>query len=134
MYRVSPFSYLVGGMLATGVANTDVTCSSIEVLVVDPIAGQNCSTYFKSYMDLAGGSLTNPGATSGCEFCSIASTNVFLADINIFVRIICPSQTLVYAELLKLVFTTMEKLRYTLGFHWLQRHGRLVLLLVKQSA
>ncbi|KAJ7479046.1 ABC-2 type transporter-domain-containing protein [Mycena latifolia] len=84
MYRVSPFSYLVGGMLATGVANTEVHCSSIELLIVDPAGGQNCAQYFAPYMELAGGSLLNPNATSACEFCSLADTNVFLGTINIF--------------------------------------------------
>ncbi|KAJ7512027.1 ABC-2 type transporter-domain-containing protein [Mycena galericulata] len=84
MYRVSPFSYLVGGMLATGVANTDVICSSIEVLVVDPVAGQTCGQYFAAYMELAGGNILNPNATSACEFCSIADTNVFLGALDIF--------------------------------------------------
>ncbi|KAJ7076067.1 ABC-2 type transporter-domain-containing protein [Mycena belliarum] len=83
MYRVSPFSYLVGGMLATGVANTEVHCSSIEVLIVDPTAGMNCLDYFKPYLAIAGGSVVNPNATSACEFCSVASTNVFLKSINI---------------------------------------------------
>ncbi|KAJ7716581.1 ABC-2 type transporter-domain-containing protein [Mycena maculata] len=84
MYRVSPFSYLVGGMLATGVGNAKVVCSSIEVLVVDPVAGQNCGQYFAPYMQLAGGNLLNPNATSDCEFCSLADTNVFLEADNIF--------------------------------------------------
>ncbi|KAJ7695504.1 hypothetical protein B0H17DRAFT_1056061 [Mycena rosella] len=84
MYRVSPFSYLVGGMLATGVANTEVHCSSIELLNVDPTAGKTCGDYFAAYMSFAGGSVVNPDATSGCQFCSVAETNVFLAGINIF--------------------------------------------------
>jgi ABC-type multidrug transport system permease subunit len=86
MYRVSPFSYLVGGMLAAGVANTEVICSSIELLHVDPVAGENCSTYFTPYMQVAGGSLLNPDATSDCQFCSVAETNVFLAASGISVR------------------------------------------------
>ncbi|KAJ7758952.1 ABC-2 type transporter-domain-containing protein [Mycena maculata] len=84
MYRVSPFSYLVGGMLATGVANTEVVCSSIEILVVDPIAGQTCGQYFAPYIAEAGGNILNPNATSGCEFCTVAGTNVFLAASDIF--------------------------------------------------
>ncbi|KAJ7657217.1 ABC-2 type transporter-domain-containing protein [Mycena polygramma] len=81
--RVSPFTYLVAGMLGVGVANTKVVCSSIELLTVDPVAGQNCGQYFAPYMQLAGGAVTNPNATSGCQFCSIADTNVFLAGIGI---------------------------------------------------
>ncbi|KAJ6631165.1 ABC transporter CDR4 [Mycena sp. CBHHK59/15] len=83
MYRVSPFSYLVGGMLATGVANVEVECSSIEILKVDPVAGQ-CLDYFKPYLEIAGGKVLNPNATSACEYCPIADTNVFLEAINIF--------------------------------------------------
>ncbi|KAJ7910672.1 ABC-2 type transporter-domain-containing protein [Mycena leptocephala] len=73
MYRVSPFTYLVGGMLATGVANTEVICSSIELLNVDPVAGQNCEQYFAPYMAFAGGNVLNPNATSG-------STNISYDD------------------------------------------------------
>ncbi|KAJ6535720.1 ABC transporter CDR4 [Mycena capillaripes] len=83
LYRVSPFTYLVGGMLGVGVANTEVICSNIELLTVDPVAGQNCSAYFAPYIQLAGGSVLNPGATSACQFCSISETNVFLAGIGI---------------------------------------------------
>ncbi|CAK5272262.1 unnamed protein product [Mycena citricolor] len=83
MYRVSPFSYFVGGMLATGLANTNVTCSPIELLHVDPTAGLNCGQYFAPYMQVAGGQVMNPNATSACEFCSISDTNVFLAASNI---------------------------------------------------
>ncbi|KAF7289891.1 hypothetical protein MIND_01363800 [Mycena indigotica] len=83
MYRVSPFTYLVGGMLSTGVANTQVTCSDIELLVVDPFAGQTCAEYFRPYMQLAGGSLWNPTALAGCQFCAISDTNVFLAATEI---------------------------------------------------
>ncbi|KAJ7160558.1 ABC-2 type transporter-domain-containing protein [Mycena crocata] len=84
MYRVSPFTYLVGGMLATGVANTEVVCSSLELLRVDPTAGKTCAEYLAPYMQLAGGAVMNPNATSSCEFCPIAKTNVFLESINIF--------------------------------------------------
>ncbi|KAJ7057874.1 ABC-2 type transporter-domain-containing protein [Mycena amicta] len=83
MYRVSPFSYLVGGMLSTGVANTAVVCSDIELLVVDPLPGQTCGEYFLPYKQIAGGSVHNPNATSGCQFCAIAETNVFLAASEI---------------------------------------------------
>ncbi|KAJ7770562.1 ABC-2 type transporter-domain-containing protein [Mycena metata] len=83
MYRVSPFTYLVGGMLATGVANTQVHCSSIETLTVEPTAGMNCNQYFAPYQQLAGGSVLNPDATSACQFCSISDTNVFLDAIGI---------------------------------------------------
>ncbi|KAJ7176335.1 ABC-2 type transporter-domain-containing protein [Mycena crocata] len=84
MYRVSPFSYLVSGMISSGIANTEVVCSSIEIVTVDPIVGQTCGDYFGPYIQLAGGSVLNPNATSSCNFCPISETNVFLAATNVF--------------------------------------------------
>ncbi|MCJ1437052.1 hypothetical protein MMC27_006437 [Xylographa pallens] len=82
MYRVSPFTYLVSGMLATAIANTDIVCSSIEYLNFQPPAGQTCQAYMTSYIDAAGGYLQNPSATANCSFCAASSTNTFLAQVN----------------------------------------------------
>lgn len=80
MYRVSPFTYLVSGVLSVGLANTAVQCSSIEMLTLaPPKAGETCESFLGAYVSYAGGQLLNPNATSNCEFCSLASTNEFLA-------------------------------------------------------
>ena len=83
MYRVSPFTYLVDGMLGVGVGLSTVTCSSTELLRFDPPSGQNCGTYMQQWISTAGGQLSNPSATSGCEFCAIAQTDVFLSQFGI---------------------------------------------------
>lgn len=82
MYRVSPFTYLIDGMLSVAVANTDVVCSDIEYKVFDPPSGMTCEGYMSTYIATAGGSLKNPDATSDCQFCTVQSTNVFLASVN----------------------------------------------------
>ena len=84
MYRVSPFTYLVGGMLSTGLANTNVECSDIEYLNFNPAPGMNCSTYLEPYISVAGGYLTDAtkGASSNCQFCPVSDTNTFLASFN----------------------------------------------------
>lgn len=83
MYRVSPFTYLIGGMLATAVANSQVTCSQIELTVFDPPNGQNCGNYMSSFLNFAGGNLLNPEATVDCRYCSISDTNRFLSALSI---------------------------------------------------
>ncbi|KAK2624440.1 hypothetical protein QTJ16_006390 [Diplocarpon rosae] len=83
MYRVSPFSYLVAGMIGTGLANVDVTCSDIEYLFVEPANNLTCGEYFASYIDSSGGYLTNPEATTRCQFCSVADTNTLLHGLGI---------------------------------------------------
>lgn len=82
MYRVSPFTYLVDGMLSVGLANTNIVCSSIEFLHFNPRSGETCARYMASYIETAGGYLENPNATTDCSFCSENSTNTFLALLS----------------------------------------------------
>ena len=82
MYRVSPFTYLVEGMLSTGVANTAVSCAANEFVTFQPPPGQTCRAYMRPYIGQAGGYLDNPGATADCRYCTYASTNVFLTGVS----------------------------------------------------
>ena len=82
MYRVSPFTYLVDGMLSTGVANQEVTCASNEYVHFNAPSGETCGTYMQPYISAAGGYLRDPNATGECDFCTYASTNVFLEGVS----------------------------------------------------
>ncbi|UPK97200.1 hypothetical protein LCI18_008135 [Fusarium solani-melongenae] len=83
MYYVSPFTYLVGGMLSTAVANADVVCASNEWVSFTPPNGTTCAKFMESYIAQVGGKLQDPEATDKCSFCTIASTNVYLGAVNI---------------------------------------------------
>jgi ATP-binding cassette subfamily G (WHITE) protein 2 (PDR) len=83
MYRVSPFTYLVGGMLSVGVANTQVNCSPTELLRFTPAPGQTCAEYMQPWLSTQGGNLLNPQSSGECEFCALDSTNAFLAQFEI---------------------------------------------------
>ncbi|KIW22564.1 uncharacterized protein PV07_10850 [Cladophialophora immunda] len=81
MYRVSPFTYLIGGWAGTGLANRAVVCAKNELAVFDPPTGQTCGQYLSAYLDDgAPGSLLNPSATASCEYCPIRNANQFLAQ------------------------------------------------------
>jgi ATP-binding cassette subfamily G (WHITE) protein 2 (PDR) len=82
MYRVSPFTYLVSGLLSTGLANTNIVCADIEYLHFQPHAGETCGQYMASYIDIYGGYLQNTGAMSDCSFCSASSTNIYLERLS----------------------------------------------------
>ncbi|KAF1977467.1 ABC drug exporter AbcA [Bimuria novae-zelandiae CBS 107.79] len=82
MYRVSPFTYLVSGMLSVGVANTEVVCGDNELLHFEPPNGSTCSEYMSPYQQAVGGYSANPDATTDCQFCVIGDTNVFLAGVH----------------------------------------------------
>ena len=55
MYYVSPFHYLVEGLLATAIKDTRVTCASIEYLRFSPPDSQTCEDYMRPYISVAGG-------------------------------------------------------------------------------
>ncbi|KAF8206136.1 P-loop containing nucleoside triphosphate hydrolase protein [Mycena galopus ATCC 62051] len=79
MYHVTPFTYLIEGLLGQAIGGKAMVCSAIELVTVNPPAGQTCGDYFAGYLSFAGGYLTNSDATSACEFCSTATTDEFLA-------------------------------------------------------
>ncbi|OAL34840.1 hypothetical protein AYO20_05800 [Fonsecaea nubica] len=81
MYRVSPFTYLIDGMLSTSVAHTTVTCAANEYLHFAAPAGQTCAEYMRAYMAVAGGYLQDPSG-SNCSYCQIATTDDFLATVS----------------------------------------------------
>lgn len=78
MYRVSPFTYLVSGMLSTGVSGAATTCEAVEFLKFTPPANQTCGDYLGAYIKLAGGYLQDPMATAECAFCRISETDTYL--------------------------------------------------------
>lgn len=82
MYRCNPFTYLIQGMLSTGLANTNVVCALREFLTFSPGPGQTCGEYMKNYIDASGGYLLDENSTSSCEFCVLSSTNTYLALVN----------------------------------------------------
>lgn len=84
MYYLSPFTYLIEGMLVTGLANTDVVCSSIEILTFNPPSGQTCNQYMGAYIDATGGQLVQntENATQNCKFCSSKETNSVLSGLS----------------------------------------------------
>ncbi|KAL2797413.1 ATP-binding cassette transporter [Aspergillus keveii] len=84
MYRASPFTYWIGGMSSTQVHDREVVCSSKELSTFDPPGNQTCQEYMAEYIGLAGGSLQNPDATSGCSYCSLTVADQYLAGSKIY--------------------------------------------------
>ncbi|VUC22208.1 unnamed protein product [Clonostachys rosea] len=84
MYRVSPFTYLVSGILSTGLANAQIKCSSEEFLRFSPPSPSTCSEYLAAYIQDNGGYLVPESAnsTTECVFCSGSETNIFLKSVS----------------------------------------------------
>jgi len=78
MYHVSPYTYLVEGLVGQATGNQEINCASVEFVTINPPSGQSCSQYMDRYISSAGGYLTNPDATSSCKFCAFRTTDQFL--------------------------------------------------------
>jgi ATP-binding cassette subfamily G (WHITE) protein 2 (SNQ2) len=94
MYRVSPFTYLIEGLVGQGlyfnllfvielnsssvIGGQPIICASTELVPIVPPDGLTCVNYMGPFMSYAGGYLTNPNATSGCLYCPFQTTDQYL--------------------------------------------------------
>jgi len=84
MYRISPFTYLVSGLLSVGLANAHISCSKEELLSFSPPSLSPCSEYLASYIEKHGGYLVPASmqSTTECVFCTGSDTNIFLKSVS----------------------------------------------------
>jgi ATP-binding cassette subfamily G (WHITE) protein 2 (SNQ2) len=78
MYRVSPYTYVVEGLLGQAIGRQEITCAPLEYVHLDPPSGESCLQYLDSYISAMGGYLTNPNATASCQFCAYRTSDQFL--------------------------------------------------------
>lgn len=84
MYRVSPFTYLVSGMLSTSTADGKVICAANEYLIMQPPTGSTCAEYLYGFVEATRGYVLDANATANCKYCPAGSTNSYLASISIY--------------------------------------------------
>ncbi|KAG1888173.1 ABC-2 type transporter-domain-containing protein [Suillus subluteus] len=78
MYRVSPFTYLVEGLLGQAIGGQLINCASSELVQINPPSGLSCATYMDPFISFSGGYVTNPDATSQCLYCPYRTTDQFM--------------------------------------------------------
>ncbi|PHH53809.1 ZEB2-regulated ABC transporter 1 [Ceratocystis fimbriata CBS 114723] len=83
MYRVSPLTYWIGGIVSTMLHGRKVVCSEAEVSRFNPPSGMTCGTYLADYLADAIGVLQNPDATSDCRYCAYTLADQYLAPSKI---------------------------------------------------
>lgn len=84
MWRVSPFTYFVSGVLGAALHGRKVICSDAELSVLNPPLGQTCGSYLAKFLAVAPGTLNNPEATSKCEYCPLSSADQYLAVRRVY--------------------------------------------------
>ncbi|GIJ87067.1 hypothetical protein Asppvi_005969 [Aspergillus pseudoviridinutans] len=83
MYRISPLTYWVGGIVATILHDRPIQCSKVELSVFDPPAGQTCGEYLAPYLVRSPGTLLNPESTKDCQFCALSTADQYVSQNEI---------------------------------------------------
>lgn len=84
MYRLSPFTYLLEGIIGYAAGNSLLTCSPLEYVTIVPPEDRTCSEYMNLFISYAGGYLLDPTATSACSFCPFRTSEAYLeSNFNI---------------------------------------------------
>jgi ABC-type multidrug transport system permease subunit len=55
-----------------------VTCDPEEFVVFNPPPGQTCGEWSAGFLPSSPGYLNNPSATSGCQYCPVATGDAYL--------------------------------------------------------
>ncbi|KAH8101733.1 pleiotropic drug resistance ABC transporter [Cristinia sonorae] len=80
MYRLSPFTYIIEGLLGQAIGGYDITCSEKELVTIEPPSGQTCQSYLQTFINNTGGYVANPDANSSCQYCQFRTTDAFLEN------------------------------------------------------
>lgn len=83
MYRVSPLTYLISGIVSAGLGGSRVQCGDAEYSQFPPPAGQTCGAYLGTFLQTAAGYLEDPNSTTMCQYCPLSSADQFLAGDGI---------------------------------------------------
>lgn len=81
-FPLSPFTYLVEGMLGNTLGGSEIRCDQKELNVLNPPAGQSCEAFLRPYYN-AGASgyfVEQPGG--GCGVCGYNAGDQYLATLS----------------------------------------------------
>lgn len=86
MYPLTPYTYLVGGLLSNFLGGLELRCTPEQIAYVTPPAGvANCAAFLGDFVASATGYITNPDATGvDCGYCQYARGDEYLATVRAY--------------------------------------------------
>ncbi|KAF6512916.1 hypothetical protein HZS61_007722 [Fusarium oxysporum f. sp. conglutinans] len=85
LYYLSPFTYLLGGMVTAVTSSVGVSCSSADLTLFTAPANETCSSYVSKWALSASAQLLNPEASGDdyCQVCRWTTGTQFLDQFNL---------------------------------------------------
>lgn len=77
MYRLTPFTYLIEGLLVNAISGRTITCKESELTFLVPVG--DCTTFLAPYVAEAGGYSQVVG--SQCGYCAYSSADQYLSSL-----------------------------------------------------
>lgn len=83
MYRISPLTYIISALMASGTADSKIVCSPVEVLQMNPPPNMTCGEYLNPFAEVAGGYVINPESGGPlCGYCLMRNSDTYLTTIH----------------------------------------------------
>jgi len=83
MYYLTPFHYLLEGLLGLVVHNEPINCAQKELAIFSPPPGQTCQQYAGGYATSSGGYVVTQ-ANGQCGFCQYANGDAYAASFSVY--------------------------------------------------
>ncbi|KAF4333979.1 ATP-binding protein multidrug cassette transport [Fusarium beomiforme] len=85
LYYLSPFTYLLGGMVTAVTSSVDLSCSSSDLTVFTAPSNETCFSYASEWARSASAQLLNPDASGDtlCQVCRWDTGKQFLNQFNL---------------------------------------------------
>lgn len=87
MYWLSPFKYLLEGLLALVTHGVPVECAENELAKFYPPPGLSCQAYAGPYIAEAGAGYVTELTGGLCGFCQYANGDEFAAGFNVYYEV-----------------------------------------------
>ncbi|KAH0541819.1 hypothetical protein FGG08_003702 [Glutinoglossum americanum] len=82
MYYLSPFTWLISGLLSTALHGVEISCAPAEINTFPPPENRSCGDYAGAFVKMMNGKILNPKATSSCEYCRFSTGDQYLSTID----------------------------------------------------
>ncbi|KAL4783840.1 ABC-2 type transporter-domain-containing protein [Aspergillus varians] len=78
LYYLSPFTYLLSGMVKAVISGTEITCSTSDLTTFNPPLNETCGSYALSWVTSVSAQLLNPDARESCQVCRYTTGDQYL--------------------------------------------------------
>jgi len=82
VYRLNPFTRMLGAMLSTELHGLRVQCEPGEFAIFNPPTNQSCATWANDFVGAFGGYLDNPMDTEACRYCQYKVGDEYTMQLN----------------------------------------------------